>query len=314
MLGIRAIASYVPPGRISNLDPGRLSAFGTDEKFILGKIGVRERSLKGTDEGTADLAIKALEALLQKTGASRNTIDALVVVTQNPDSNIPHVAAMVHGAADLSEECAAFDIGLGCSGYVYGLSILNSFLKENGLETGVLITADPYSRIIDPEDKNTALLFGDAATATLIGPDPLFTAGPFRFGTIGKSHRALLCIGGRLRMNGREVFNFAATKVPREIAALLKRCELEVEDIDAFLFHQGSRYILETIAARLSIPVEKIRFGMEEIGNTVSSSIPLLMEKELDVPGTRTLILSGFGVGLSHSSCLCIRETLRLGL
>lgn len=308
MLGIKAIASYIPSDRISNLIPEKLLAFGTDEKFVLGKVGVRQRAVKNASEEASTLASSALSALLEKTAISPESIDALVVVTQNPDSNLPHVAAIVHGQSGLSEKCAAFDISLGCSGYVYGLSILSAFLQSNQMSRGVLITADPYSKIVDPEDKNTALLFGDASTATLMENGSAFTLGPFSFGTIGKSYHALECKEGKLRMNGREVFNFAATKVPQDITVLLERCGLKKEDIDAFIFHQGSRYILETIASRLNIPLDRVRMGLEDIGNTISSSIPLLLEKEILLPKTEKIILSGFGVGLSYCSCLCSRN------
>jgi len=310
MLGIKQIASYIPSGRISNLIPEQLAAFKTNEEFILAKIGVRQRALKAESEDTSLLAVKALETLFKNSILLPEDIQALVVVTQNPDTNLPHVSAIVHGQTGLPEQCAAFDVSLGCSGYVYGLSILRAFLNANGLNNGVLITADPYSKIVNPEDKNTAMLFGDAATATWIGADPLFTFGPFSFGTVGKMHHALECKNGKLSMNGREVFNFAATRIPRDIAILLDLASLQKEDIDAFIFHQGSRYILETIADRIGIPMDRIRTGMEDIGNTISSSIPLLLEKELPVTTTQKIILSGFGVGLSYCSCLCVREKL----
>lgn len=308
MLGIENIASYVPVNRISNLTPERLAAFEIDERFVRTKIGVSSRALKAADEDTSDLATKALQLLLKKTGLAPEAIDALVVVTQNPDTNLPHTAALVHGKAGLAENCAAFDVGLGCSGYVYGLSILSAFLSANGLMRGVLVTADPYSKIIDPEDKSTALLFGDAATATLIGPDPIFSLSTFSFGTIGKQHQALECKDGRLSMNGREVFNFAATYVAPDVEKVLERAGLAKGDIDAFIFHQGSRYILDTIRARLSVPVEKVRIGLEDYGNTISSSIPLLLEKELGREDVNTLLLSGFGVGLSWATCVCKRK------
>ena len=308
MRGIEQIASYIPSGRISNLIPERLAFFGTDEDFVVNKIGVRQRSVRDENEEASTLAGKALQKLLQKSGLDPEKIDALVVVTQNPDTNIPHTAAIVHGEAGLPERCATFDVGLGCSGYVYGLSIMSAFLKENGLSRGILITSDPYSKIVDPEDKNTALLFGDAATATLIGPDPLFSAESFSFGTIGKLHNALNCKSGKLNMNGREVFNFAATKIPCAIENLLEKAALKKEDIDAYIFHQGSRYILETIASRLRISHDRLRMGLENIGNTISSSIPLLLEEELDKSGTEKIVLCGFGVGLSYGSCICKRK------
>lgn len=308
MIGIENIASYIPAGRISNLTAENQSAFEVDEKFIRDKIGVLERSIKDIDEETSDLATKALQRLLEKTGLQADAIEALVVVTQNPDSNLPHVAAIVHGKANLADHCAAFDIGLGCSGYVYGLSILSAFLSANNLTRGVLITADPYSKIIDPTDKNTALLFGDAATATLLGPNSVFAIGPFSFGTLGKLHHALECNNDKLSMNGREIFNFAATRIAPDIEGLLARANMPKESVDLFIFHQGSRYILETIRARLQVPIERIRIGLDGYGNTVSSSIPLLLEDEIETHKNKLLVLSGFGVGLSWASCVCTRK------
>jgi 3-oxoacyl-[acyl-carrier-protein] synthase-3 len=180
-------------------------------------------------------------------------------------------------------------------------------MTANELTKGILITADPYSKIVDPEDKNTALLFGDAATATYITRDPVYFVGPFNFGTIGKLHNALECRGGKLKMNGREVFNFVATYIPQALVRLLEQAQCSLDDVDAYFFHQGSRYIVETIATRLTIPLDRLRFGLEYTGNTVSSSIPMLVEKELKVINSKKLVLSGFGVGLTYANCLCTR-------
>jgi 3-oxoacyl-[acyl-carrier-protein] synthase-3 len=214
---------------------------------------------------------------------------------------------MVHGKLGLPEGCAAFDVSLGCSGYVYGLSIIQGFLQSNGYTRGVLVTSDPYSKIVDRADKNTALLFGDAATATLVGPNPVFRAGPFSLGTHGALHEALICRGGVLSMNGREIFNFTATAVPKDLEKLLAAAHIAKESVDCFLFHQGSKYIVETIARRARIPLEKVRLGMETTGNTVSSSIPLLLEREVADDSVSTIVLSGFGVGLSWGSCVLQR-------
>jgi len=170
MLGIKAIATYIPEGRARNSDLSE--RFALDETFLRDKIGVMERAIKAPDEETSDLALAALQKLLADAAVDPAAVEAMVVVTQNPDRNIPHVSAMVHGCAGLAESCATFDVSLGCSGYVYGLSILKSFMRDNGMKTGVLVTADPYSKIIDRDDRNTVLLFGDAATATLVGEDP----------------------------------------------------------------------------------------------------------------------------------------------
>lgn len=305
MTGIEAIAVYVPERRASNRE--LMAQFEVDESFLADKIGVLQRAVKGDEEDTSDMALRALEALLAQTGLAREEIEALVVVTQNPDSNLPHVSGLVHGRAKLSPDCAAFDLSLGCSGYVYGLSVLQSFLAGNGLARGVLITCDPYSKVIDPADKNTVLLFGDAATATLIGPNPVFACEPFVFGTQGDLTGALTCREGTLRMNGREVFNFAATTVPKNIEKLLAKAETGEEAVDCFIFHQGSRYIVETLTKRLGLDRTKVRMDIENTGNTVSSSIPILLQRELADRTVRTIVLCGFGVGLSWASCICKR-------
>jgi 3-oxoacyl-[acyl-carrier-protein] synthase-3 len=306
MLGIEAIGSYLPQTKVDNHEAGKRWDLKSD--FIESKIGVIERLVKNADEDTSDMAIKAFEALRQKSGSDLTDIDVLVVVTQNPDHNIPHVAGLVHGKLGLPHSVSAFDISLGCSGYVYGLSILAGFLQSVGMTRGVLITADPYSKVIDPDDKNTVLLFGDAATATLIGPDPVYTAHSFAGGSQGDLKRALICEDGRLEMNGRDIFNFAATSIPGLIEQTLDRADLTLDEIDAFLFHQGSGYILDTLARRMKLDPEKVMRGLDHVGNTVSSSIPLLLEVEIDADRREKLLLCGFGVGLSYASCICQRK------
>ncbi|MES2568557.1 MAG: ketoacyl-ACP synthase III, partial [Verrucomicrobiota bacterium] len=144
-------------------------------------------------------------AALQERGApAMEEVDCMVVITQNPGVQIPHLSARLHGLLGLRESCACFDISLGCSGYVYGLAAVQAFMLTHGLRHGLLLTADPYSPIINAADKNTALLFGDAATCTWIGPEPLLTSGRFTFGTMGIDHAELTCPpGGHLSMNGR---------------------------------------------------------------------------------------------------------------
>jgi 3-oxoacyl-[acyl-carrier-protein] synthase-3 len=304
-LGIKAIASYVPDGRESNLVLAR--QFDVDESFLVEKIGVLERSIKGPDQDTSDLAFLALERLLREQSLDAASIQALVVVTQNPDRNIPHVSAQVHGRAGLAETCATFDISLGCSGYVYGLAIIRSLMQAQGLERGILITADPYSKIIDPEDRNTVLLFGDAATATLIGTDPLWSLEAFSLNTRGKDWSAIRTEGGKFAMDGRAVFNFAATVVPRDVNAMLEGAGVAPDEIDSFVMHQGSRFIVKSIADRMRRPPEKFPVDIERCGNTVSSTIPLIAERLLGDPSKKNVVLSGFGVGLSWASCLCRR-------
>ena len=305
MIGIRAIASYLPAGRISNFE--RKERFAITDEFIEERIGVRQLAVCAPGEGTTSLGVSAFRALAERAGLDPAAVRALIVVTQNPDRNMPHVSAEMHGQLGLREDCACFDISLGCSGYVYALSVASAFMEANGLDTGVLVTADPYSRILDPEDKNTCLLFGDGATATLLDRRPVLGLGKFTFGTLGKEAAQLACNAGRLHMNGRAVFNFAAKQVPLDIAEALARNGVSAREVDAFVLHQGSRNILDTIRARLKLPADKLRFAAADYGNTVCSSIPMVLAEQIARPELRTILICGFGVGFSWASTVLRR-------
>ena len=305
MLGIESVASYIPIQRIDN----RLVAaeFGFDKDFLDSKIGIRTRAIKSDSEDCSDMAYSALLALQNKAELNLKSIQILVVVTQNPDANIPHVSAIVHGLANLSETCMVFDVSLGCSGYVYGLSIITSMMSAHGLTVGVLITSDPYSKIIDRTDRDSVLLFGDAATATLVSNRPLFVPKGYSFGTKGLDWTAIKIDNHHFKMDGRRVFNLIATVIPDHIIQFLADQRLEIGHVDRFVLHQGSKFIVATIAKRLKQPVGKVPFAIESYGNTVSSSIPLILEGLLDDRDAKVMVLCGFGVGLSWASCLCER-------
>lgn len=300
MLGIKEIGSYLPEKRVSNYD--KKEKFDLDDDFIENKIGVKYHTLKESDEKASDLCVKAFENLQTKISLQKEEIDCLIVVTQNPDYNIPHTSAIVHGKLELSQDCACFDISLGCSGYIYGLSNILAFMKSNGLKSGLLFTADPYSDIIDHDDKNTDLIFGDGATVTYISENALYSPKDFSFGTNGKAYKEILC-DENLYMNGRAVFNFTATTIPKHIQKLLTKHDLEDKDIDKYILHQGSKYIVDTIRKRLKIDVNKVPFDIAEYGNTVSSAIPMIFEKELHHKHKR-LLLSAYGIGLSWGSTI----------
>lgn len=304
MLGIEEIGFYIPSEKRSNYL--RKEQFGIDDHFIEEKIGVKQVALKGPDEDTSDLCVKAFDELCAKKTIDRREIEALVVVTQNPDRNIPHVSAMVHGALDLPAQCACFDISLGCSGFVYTLSLFQAFMAANGMKKGLLCTADPYSKVVDPNDKNTSLLFGDAAAVTLISDSPRLVSGKFTFGTLGSEHGKLISNDGVLFMNGRAVFNFAAKTIPGDIQRMASKNEVTLEEIDRFLLHQGSKIIVETIADKLGIPRDKAPYKTYDYGNTVSSTIPILLADELN-GNAKKLAICGFGVGLSWASGLLNR-------
>lgn len=309
MIGIQEIGTYIPDKRIDNLQ--RMERFEVDEAFLLEKTGMLKLAIKGENEETSDLCCRAFEDLVKKSGILTDDIQCIVVCTQNPDEKgLPHTSAIVHGKLDLPDTCAAFDVSLGCSGYVYGLSIIQAFMQANGMTKGILFTADPYSKILDQNDKNTCLLFGDAATATLISDRPNWVTGKFKFGTSGKAGDAIKVDAGTnaLSMNGRAVFSFSATVVPKNIQEMLDSNEVAPESVDIFALHQGSRFIVDTLKKRLKIPEERAPFVASRYGNTVSSSIPLILS---DLPKAHArIVIAGFGVGLSWGSTVLIRTDL----
>lgn len=305
MIGIENTGVYIPDNYVSNYD--KKEKFGIDDYFIEEKIGVKKISVMLQDESTSDLCVGAWNNLQSKRKINPTEIECLVVVTQNPDSNIPHVSARVHGLLELPETCACFDISLGCSGFVYALSIVRSFMKENGFKKGLLFTADPYSRILDPEDKNTNMLFGDGAAVVLLGTDPVWVPKKFTFGTIGNLNQELTLKEDKLYMNGRSIFNFAARYIPKDIKNLMERNNMSLGEIDLFLFHQGSKYIVDTIAKRLKIDKKKAPFLAVDYGNTVSSTIPIMLDANMQKENVKNIVISGFGVGLSWASTVLMR-------
>jgi 3-oxoacyl-[acyl-carrier-protein] synthase-3 len=304
---IHSIASYVPEHLINNIDQAQ--AFGESEEFVRSKIGAVNLPRKEICDETSDLAVRAVQALFAQGSCSATDIDVLIVVTQNGDGhNLPHTSALVHKKLNLPRHVAVFDVSLGCSGYVYGLQILKSFLKESHLKKGILVTADPYSKIIDSTDRSTAMLFGDAATATLISEDGYWDLSKPIFGSDGQGAEHIHVEDKFFKMNGRQVFNFALTVIPKEIKSLLLQEKLSPEDIDVFCLHQGSAGIVDAISRSFPSVKHKFKIDMENLGNTVSSSIPLLLEEEILNKGFSKILISGFGVGLSWGSMVLYRK------
>jgi len=308
--GIQDIGRYVPEDGLDSFQLG--AGFEASPEFIEEKLGFRTLRRKKSGEECSDLCIRAYEDLASRDAFDLSSVDCVVVVTQNPDGGgIPHSSAWVHRKLGLAPAVACFDVSLACSGYVHGLSIITGFLRENGLNTGLLFTSDPYSCIIDPNDRDTVLLFADAASCTIVSPNWRYRAGKTCYLTDGRMAEAAQVKerSGTLRMNGHQVFRFVARQVLDQIRQCLQSNGCTIEDIDLFLVHQGSKYIVDTLAASLKVPSHKIPFGAGEIGNTISTSLPLLLTDPLRAPpGPRTILLAGFGAGLASATTVLYRR------
>ncbi|HTT98571.1 MAG TPA: ketoacyl-ACP synthase III [Rhizomicrobium sp.] len=296
--GVAAIGTYLPVETQGN--ESLATQFGFADDFLSSKIGVTAPRRKSSSEETSDLCVRAFEDLRNRAGDRLDDVDLIVVVTQNPDGHgLPHTSAIVHQKLDLPKRCFAFDISLGCSGFVAALAITKGYLSATGGRKAILFTADPYSKVLDREDRNTALIFGDGACATLICETPAWRIGAFDFGTDGKKSAALsVTPEAKLVMNGRSVFDFCALNVPGSVERALTANGLTKQDVDGYVLHPGSRYIVDTLHDRLKVP--RIPFPAP-YGNTVSSSIPMIL-RNMDPVVQRTVVVSGFGVGLSWAT------------
>jgi 3-oxoacyl-[acyl-carrier-protein] synthase-3 len=313
--GIADIAVYLPHSTLDNDEVAR--RFGIDRDFLDTKLGIRRRHIATADEAVSDMAVAAGRAVLDQAGVTAADIGLLVLCTQNPDYHLPSTANIVQDELGLPTTCAAFDINQGCSGYVYGLSIVQGLMQANDIARALLVTSEAYSKVMDAGDRNTVPIFGDGAAATLIDRAGSGRIGRFAFGSDGSGAGDLIvraggsrnpgmaCAGeGALHMNGRAIFNFMMKRVPANVDACLAANALDKSDIDLFVFHQASKYMVTTLAQRLGLDAAKVPVVLEDCGNTVSSTLPIVLDA---LGGTAALagkrvLLCGFGVGLSWAS------------
>ncbi|MCV9996607.1 ketoacyl-ACP synthase III [Paeniglutamicibacter sp. ZC-3] len=296
------------------------------------KTGISSRRVAINGETTSSLAAKAAERLLSVSGVDRASIDYLILCTQSPDYYLPSTACIVQDLLGLPTNAGAMDINLGCSGYVYGLG-LASALVESGQAANVLfITADTYSKFLNPSDKSVRTIFGDGASATLVssvgGNKAIYG---FSYGTDGAGAKHLIVPNGGLAdgyeispranvddrgltsngfdlyMDGAEVFNFTLRVVPECIQQTFEKTGLSDSDIDAYIFHQANSFMLNTLRKKIGISPEKFIVEMENCGNTVSSSIPIALTESLvsgKIKSGMKVMLVGFGVGLSWGAVI----------
>lgn len=323
-VGILNLVSIVPERVVDNYD---LKFFGEEEaKRIEKKSGIRFRRHVDENTCTSDLGAFAVEKLFGQGGVEKSDIDYLVFVTQTPDYRMPFTAALVHDRVGLREDCGAIDVNLGCSGFVYALDLAYS-LVGSGAKTNVLVVnAETRSKVYSLRDKGTGLLFGDAASAVLVGRQE-GAAGFFSCHTDGSGFENIMVPAGGYRvpsspetteirqyedgswrslengtMNGINVFNFAISKVPDSIKSFLGELEVASDEVDFCVLHQANMMMNSMIAKKLKIPSDKLLSSIEHYGNTSSVSIPLTIARSLsteDSSQSRRVLLSGFGVGLS---------------
>jgi len=328
---VKAITSHFPQHELTN-EQLAAELGDWDAEKIHDKTGIRSRRIAAEDETASDLAVAAAEKLFATGVCDPKDIDFLLFCTQSPDYFLPATACIIQERLGLRTDCGAIDFNQGCSGFVYGLALAKSLVEGGGARNVLLLTGETYSKLINRRDRSVRTVFGDAGAATLVSSTESESEflGPFVFGTDGRGAKNLIVPAGGFRkplsddnavetedksgnwrsernlfMNGPEIFNFTLSSVPAAACALLEKSNRSMEDVDCFIFHQANRFMLDRLRAKMNIPADRFPIELEDCGNTVSSTIPIAMERSLArcaLKSGHTAMLVGFGVGYSWAA------------
>lgn len=331
---IAAISTYLPQRVLGNDELAAVFEGWSADK-IFDKTGIARRHIAAPSETALDMGTAAANRLIAESQADPASIDFLIFCTQAPDYVLPTSACIMQHRLGLPKSVGALDINLGCSGYVYGLSLAAGLIAGGMARRVLLVTADTYSKFINDGDRSVRTLFGDGATASLIESGESAeggSLGPFVFGTDGSGARELIVETGGSRvprsaatavgqidefgnvrsadnlfMNGAAVMSFTLREVPRLLSQLQSLGQVEDGDVDFYVLHQANRFMLDALVKKMKIAPEKAPYFFEDIGNTVSSTIPFVIRNLIDegrINSGTTAALLGFGVGLSWGGAI----------
>lgn len=327
-VGVRAMAACVPRKIAYNRDLTNIMLEEEVEKMI-SSVGIHERRICDEDVFASDLCSKAARKLMEDNDIAPESIDMLLFMSQGADYRIPATACILQHRLGLSKDCAAIDLSLGCSGYVYALSTAMAYASMEGIDRVLLLDGEAFSKIVNPEDKVNVPLYGDAGTATLVEKGDYGEAA-FILHTDGSGEEAVKIPAGmrnpllpeslavseredgnkrsdiQVYMDGMEVFNFAIRVVPRGVKELLKATGRELDDVDYIVFHQSNRFMTDFFVKKLKFNPEKVPYCIDRFGNTSSASVPLTIVSELKdkLSQPTEVVMCGFGAGLSWGTAL----------
>ncbi len=330
-VGISALSACVPSNVIDNY---KYTQYFSEEevKKVVDKIGVYERRFVDEKTCASDLCYAAAERLIVDNNINRNEIDLLVFVSQTPDYRMPATSILLQNRLGLPMSTIAFDVNLGCSGFLYGLSIVYSFMQKNGLRKALLLDGETRSKVYSPKDRRSAFIFGDAGVAALIEYDERFGNSHFSLNSDGSRGNLIMIPGGGYRnmssvetlkervvdeygnirsdeqgfMNGSDVFNFVIIEIPKDIKRLFNAVGEDLMQMDYYVFHQANNFINSFIAKKLKLDQSKIPSTIQKYGNTSSVSVPLTIVDQLKnkLNGNNKLMLSAFGVGMAWATAI----------
>lgn len=319
------IAVYLPE-RVETNEQLQAAFPHWNMKRIYQKTGIAARHIAAPDECASDLGVAAARKLFDQFDVDPSSIDFLLLCTQTPDYPLPTTACLVQHRLGLPTSAGALDFNLGCSGFVYGLSLADGLIRTGAIRRVLLITAETYSKYIHPTDRSLRTIFGDGAAATLLEAAEVPTLTAFQFGTDGSGADTLFVAKGGARppkdalkprhrqrwpsdlyMDGPTLISFSVDAVPQLVEKILAGAGLTSDDIDLFLFHQATYKMLEQLRQRLGLSADRLPIVLENYGNTVSATLPILID-ELRRGGRlqpdSCNLLVGFGVGWSWAGCI----------
>ena len=332
-VGITALSACVPKNVINNYEYDLDIFPKEDVKKVVDKIGVYERRFADENTCSSDLCYAAAERLIADNDIDRSEIDLLVFVSQTPDYRMPATSIILQERLGLQKSVIAFDVNLGCSGFIYGLSIVYAFMEKAGLRKALLLDGETRSKVYSPHDRRTAFIFGDGGIAALVERSERFGESHFSLNSDGARADLIKIPAGGYRqmssaesvvekvvdeygnrrsdeqgyMNGADVFNFVIIEVPKDIKRLFNAVNEDVSQMDYYIFHQANSFINSFVAKKLKLDPTKMPSTIQKFGNTSSVSVPLTIASELKeqlAHGTNRLMLSAFGVGMAWATAI----------
>lgn len=315
---ITGIGAYLPNKKLTNHDLEKM--VDTNDEWIVRRTGIKERRIAAESEFASDLAIKAVENLIESNNVKINDVDMVIVTTFTPDHLTPSVAALTQGYFNM-ESAGTMDLNSACTGFIYGLCVADSLIMAKHSKKVLVIAAEALSKVVDYTDRNTCILFGDAAVAVLVeGKEEKESFLASYFTSDGKLAHYATCSNLSQRVNGQKMdkeklfqqegrllYEYVLKNIPVGISKLLEKSGLVLKDIDWFVPHSANLRMIEALCKRMNFPIEKTLISNEFYGNTSSASIPLAIWKALNEveikPGDK-MLLYGFGGGLSHGGTI----------
>ena len=331
-VGISALAACVPSRVIDNYRYD-LDLWSEDEvRKVVDKVGVKERRFANDKTCASDLCFAAAEKLIADNCVNREEIDLLVFLSQTPDYRMPATSILLQDRLGLSQSTMAFDIQLGCSGFINALSIVYAMMQNQGFHKALLLDGETRSKVYSRKDRHEAFIFGDAGVAALIERDEKFGESHFSLNSDGSRGNLIMIPSGGYRnmssaetlkekvvdeygnirtdengyMNGADVFNFVIVEVPKDIKRLMAASGEDIHKLDYYVFHQANAFINNHLAKKLNLDKERIPWTIQKYGNTSSVSIPLTIVSELKdkMAGEKKLLLNAFGVGMAWATAI----------